>query len=94
MQKLLKAWDDAVALLNESPEEGQSIIAEAVGSDLEELRTAFEGVEIYDLEYNKKLYKSGELQALLKDVEKVAKRIGLVEVELDPNDILAFDLMP
>lgn len=49
VQNLLLVWNDAVTFYDENPEEGQSIIAEAVGASPEDLTTSFEGVEFYDL---------------------------------------------
>src|SRR5205823_1291525 len=50
---LLKAWDAALADYAASPEQGRAIIAEAVGSNAEELRSAFDGVKFYSLAQNK-----------------------------------------
>ncbi|MBK8051338.1 MAG: ABC transporter substrate-binding protein [Anaerolineales bacterium] len=46
MKKLLQVWDEALAYLNENPDQG-AIIATAVGSSAEELATAFDGVHLF-----------------------------------------------
>ncbi len=45
---LAKAWDQAVQFLRDNPEEGGKIIADAVGSPMDEFTVAFEGVKLYD----------------------------------------------
>ncbi len=52
VQALVQVWEEAVTFLTENPAEGQAIIATAVGSTPEELKTAFDGVEFFDLAAN------------------------------------------
>jgi len=47
---LALAWNDAITYLRENPDEGGQIIADAVGSPLDEFQIAFEGVQVFDLE--------------------------------------------
>ena len=57
-KSLLKVWDDALAYYNANPADGQAIIAEAVGSSVEDLQTAFSGVKFYSLAENQKALSS------------------------------------
>ena len=75
VRNLLLAWDDAVKYLEENPEDGQTIIAEAVGSNLEELATSFEGVEFYDLEASN-TYLDNEFAATSTDIEEILESTG------------------
>lgn len=78
VRALLKVWDEAMAFYNSNPEEGKSIIAKAVGSSLEELATAFDGVEFYDLKANQSAL-SGAFMETIQDVAEVSKSIGLID---------------
>jgi NitT/TauT family transport system substrate-binding protein len=81
---LLMVWEEAVAFLNENPEEGRAIIATAVGSAPEELTTAFDGVQFYTLAENRKeLAEGGAFTKTLEDVQNVAMAIGLIEEPVD-----------
>ncbi len=75
---LLKVWGEALDFYNEDNTAGQAIIAEAVGSSAEDLKTAFEGVKFYDLTANQKDL-TGDFTSTIKDVADVSKTIGLFE---------------
>ena len=47
---LLLAWDDAVRFIRENPQQGGAMIAQAIGSTMEDFTPAFEGVRLYDLD--------------------------------------------
>lgn len=49
VEGLLAAWNDAIAFLRDNPEEGQAIIAKAVGADPAELGSTFAGVQFFDV---------------------------------------------
>lgn len=78
VRALLKVWDEAMAFYKSNPEEAQAIIAKAVGSSPEELKTAFDGVRFYDLSENRAEL-GGEFMAVMQDVADVSKSIGLIE---------------
>lgn len=78
VRALLKVWDEAMAFYKSNPEEAQAIIAKAVGSSPEELKTAFDGVRFYDLSENRAEL-GGEFMAVMQDVAEVSKSIGLIE---------------
>ena len=75
---LLKVWGEALDLYNKDNKAGQAIIAEAVGSAPEDLVTAFDGVEFYDLAANQKDL-TGDFVDTIKDVAEVSLAIGLFE---------------
>lgn len=78
VKTLLKVWNEAMAFYNSNPDEGKRIIANAVGSSLEELATAFDGVQFYDLAANQSEL-SGAFMETIQDVAEVSKSIGLFE---------------
>jgi len=50
---LIKSWKDAMAAYNQDVKAGRAMIAKGVGSPVEELETAFNGVQFYDVQQNK-----------------------------------------
>lgn len=87
---LIKSWNEAVEYYNAHPEEGQAIITKAVGSKPGELKTAFEGVKLYDLAENKKqLAPDGEyVTKTIEDVYTAANDVGLIEGDVDPKSMI------
>ncbi len=79
IRAMILAWDDAVTFLNEHPEEGGKIIADAVHSPMDEFKIAMEGVRVYDLEGNKKIL-NGEFQ-------KTMVNIGQIMIDTNPKEI-------
>lgn len=49
VEGLLAAWNDAIAFLRENPQEGQEIIAKAVGANVADLGSTFAGVQYFDV---------------------------------------------
>ncbi|MGH2990238.1 MAG: ABC transporter substrate-binding protein [Microbacterium sp.] len=49
---LMRAWQQAIEFYNSDTGPAQSVVADAVGADVGELKTAFEGVEFFDLQQN------------------------------------------
>lgn len=78
VRTLLKIWDEAMAFYKSNPDEAKAIIAKAVGSSLDELKTAFDGVRFYDLAENRTAL-TGEFMQVIEDVAKVSQSIGLIE---------------
>lgn len=78
VRALLKVWDEAMAFYKSNPQEAQAIIAKAVGSSPEELKTAFDGVRFYDLSENRAEL-GGEFMTVMQDVAEVSQSIGLIE---------------
>lgn len=70
IKALTAVWNDAVTYLKEHPEEGGKIIAEAVHSPMDEFKVAMEGVQVYDLAENQKLF-SGDFQQAMKEISQI-----------------------
>jgi NitT/TauT family transport system substrate-binding protein len=87
---LVKSWSEAVDYYNKHTSDAQAIITKAVGSNPGELKTAFEGVKIYDLAENKKqLAANGPyVTKTIADVAKAAKSVGLLDHPVDPKSML------
>ncbi len=78
MRKLLQTWSAAVDFLRVYPDDGRAIIAEAVGSTPEELASAFEGIEFYNLDENLDIM-TGDAVENLNIVAQSAISIGLID---------------
>ena len=79
LEGIIKAWDQAVAYLRANPEEGGKIIADAVGSPIEEFNTAFAGVQLYNIEEN--------VAALAGDFQATVGEIGSIMQAANPDQI-------
>lgn len=79
IQGVIRAWDQAVQFIEENPDEGGKIIADAVGSGMEEFQTAFEGVRLYDLEMN--------VEALQGEYQEAFTTIGEIMADVNPDEI-------
>jgi NitT/TauT family transport system substrate-binding protein len=79
IKALTLAWDDAVTYLNAHPAEGGKIIADAVGSPMDEFKVAFEGVRVYDLKGNNEAFQGEFL--------KTFNEVGQIMAQLNPKDI-------
>ncbi|WP_210529615.1 ABC transporter substrate-binding protein [Rubellimicrobium arenae] len=79
VQGLIRAWDDAVAFIRENPEEGSAIIAEAVGSPMEEFAPAFAGVRLYSVAENR--------DALTGQFQETVTQIGTVMQATNPDEV-------
>ncbi len=91
---LALAWNDAITFLRENPDEGGQIIADAVGSPLEEFQVAFEGVQVFDLEENAVQF-SGEFLETFVTVGEIMMSLNPDEITAvpDPADVLAVDYL-
>jgi NitT/TauT family transport system substrate-binding protein len=78
VKALLKVWDEALGFYNSDKTAGQAIISKAVGSEPEDLISAFEGVKFYTLAENQ-LDLGGNFLTIINDVAEVSKSIGLFD---------------
>lgn len=94
IESLALAWDDAITFLRENPDEGGQIIADAVGSPLEEFQIAFEGVQVFDLEENAVQF-SGDFLETFVTVGEIMMLLNPDEITEvpDPADALAVDYL-
>jgi NitT/TauT family transport system substrate-binding protein len=94
IESLALAWNDAITFLRENPDEGGQIIADAVGSPLEEFQIAFEGVQVFDLEENAIQF-SGDFLETFVTVGEIMMLLNPDEITEvpDPADVLAADYL-
>ena len=85
IQALVNVWGKAIEFYNSNEDEGQEIIAKAVGSSKEDLETAFDGVKYFDLESNKDQLTGDFLTSTLPAVNQAAMDAGLVSKTIDPT---------
>lgn len=87
VRALLRVWDEGVAYYKSNPEDAKSIIAKGMGSNYEELKSAFDGIDLYDLADNRQIL-SNEFKATLADGAQVAQSIGLLDTIPDLNILI------
>jgi NitT/TauT family transport system substrate-binding protein len=87
IETLIKTWGDAVAYYNSNGDDAKAIISKAVGATPEDLKTAFDGVKIYDLAEAKALM-AGDFPKTMTDIMKIAVAAGIMPAEIDPTTIL------
>lgn len=92
--EVLGAWDDAVAYYADNTDEARAIIAKGVGSDVEDLETAFDGVHYYSVEENRDLLTGEYLTDTLPALTEVARSIGLVTGEIDAESAIRAEYLP
>ena len=85
---LLKTWGDAVAYLRTNQTAGQAIIEKAVGANPGDLKTAFEGVQIYSLDEAKQLMTGGAYLKTLTEVKKIASDAGIITKPVDETKVM------
>lgn len=86
---IVRAWNDAVTFYRENPEEGGAIIAEAVGSPLDEFKVAMDGVRLYDLSENAAAL-GGEYQAMFTNVATIMNETNpdTITILPDPAEVV------
>lgn len=88
---IIKAWNQAVTFIRENPEEGGAIIANAVGSPIEEFNTAFAGVHLYDVAENVTMLE-GEFQGTVDEIGKIMQTANPEEIKTVPTGAELMDL--
>jgi len=81
---LALAWGDAITFLRENPDDGGKIIADAVGSPMDEFKVAFEGVQVFDLAENKTQLEGPFLETFT-TVGEIMKGINPDEIKEVPD---------
>lgn len=87
IETLIKTWNDAVGYYNSNGDDAKAIISKAVGATPEDLKTAFDGVDIYDVAQAKALL-DGEFPKTMNDIMKIAVAAGIMPAEIDPTKIV------
>jgi NitT/TauT family transport system substrate-binding protein len=97
---LIKAWGDAVTYYRSNTADAQGIIEKAVGANPGDLKTAFDGVQLYSLaEANALFAAGGGYDATLAEVKQIATDAGIIvkpvdETKVVNNTFLAAALAP
>ena len=84
----LRAWGDSVDYYTASTADAQAIITKAVGADAGSLKTAFDGVTIYDLKGAKALMTGGAYLQTLALVKKIATDAGIITSPVDETKVM------
>lgn len=90
---MLQAWQEAFDFLQANPDEGQKIIADAVGSDLEEFKTAWQGIKLYDVAGSKQMF-AGEIEETYKQIGEVLVASGGATSVPNPAEVFDASYLP
>lgn len=85
---MLKAWDAALKDYQANKAADQAIIAEAVGSPVADLETAFDGVRYYSLAEAKAAFAGDFRTKTFADVLQSAEKAKLVTKDVSPDAII------
>jgi NitT/TauT family transport system substrate-binding protein len=85
---LIKSWGAAMADYQADPAGGQAVIEKAVGAEAGTLKTAFDGVQLYDLQAAKDLMTGGDYGATLKEVKDIALAAGIMTTDVDETTLV------
>ncbi|MBZ9696940.1 MULTISPECIES: ABC transporter substrate-binding protein [unclassified Mesorhizobium] len=85
---MIKSWDAALKDYNADTPGGRAIIAKAVGSDVKDLNTAFDGVRYYSLAENKTALTGEFTTKTFADVEGAAKNAKLLQADVTPEQMI------
>ena len=85
---LLRAWGDSVDYYTANTADGQAIIEKAIGADAGSLKTAFDGVTLYDLKSAKGLMTGGAYGKTLAMVKQIATDAGIITSPVDETKVV------
>ncbi|PJM72560.1 ABC transporter substrate-binding protein [Bifidobacterium primatium] len=85
LTSLLKAWDQSIDFYDRNTDEGQEIIATAIGSKKEDLKTAFAGVKYFTAKDNASKL-DGDFKSTFEAVNKASIKAKIVSGTLNPDD--------
>ncbi len=85
---MVKSWAAAVDSYNADTAGARAIISKAVGSSVDELNTAFDGVRYYSLADNKTALTGDFTTKIFVDVEAAAKNAGLLQGDVTPEQMI------
>ncbi len=85
---LLKAWGGAMDFYKSNTADAQGIIETAVGASPGDLKTAFDGVQLYTLAEAKALMTGGGYGATLTEVKKIATDAGIITSPVDETTVM------
>ena len=79
---MIEAWDAALAAYEKDTPAGRSIIAKAVGSNAQELDTAFDGIRFYSLAENKAALGKEFAAKTFENVKAAARKAGIITADI------------
>jgi NitT/TauT family transport system substrate-binding protein len=79
VQSVVNAWGPAIDFYKSDTDEARKIIATNVGSDVDALSSAFDGVKFFSLADNKTELGGNYLESTLPAVQDIASKIGVIE---------------
>lgn len=83
VQSLVDSWAGAMDFYDANTETAQEIIAEYIGSDIDSLRTAFDGVEFYSGPDNADALTGEYVDEIMPIVEEASLITGIIEDTVD-----------
>jgi NitT/TauT family transport system substrate-binding protein len=94
IRAVIAAWGDSVDFYETNTEEARTIIAAGVGSTVDELASAFDGVRYFTLADNAEMLEGSYRDETLPSIIKVASRIGMIDGSVKPADIINASFLP
>ncbi|HTV56706.1 MAG TPA: ABC transporter substrate-binding protein, partial [Terriglobia bacterium] len=88
IEALIRTWQDAMEYYNANVKDGRTIIAQAVGSDLASLNSAFDGVTYYTVPAARDAFNGSFRDRTFGDVLKAAQQAGLVNGNVTADQAL------
>jgi NitT/TauT family transport system substrate-binding protein len=88
IEALIRTWQDAMNYYNANVKDGRTIIAQAVGSDLASLNSAFDGVTYYTVPAARDAFNGSFRDRTFGDVLKAAQQAGLVNGNVTADQAL------
>jgi NitT/TauT family transport system substrate-binding protein len=85
---LLRSWQDALTYYNANLNDGRSIIASSVGSDLPSLETAFDGVQYYTVPEARAAFNGTFTAKTFSDVLQAATVAGILTSPVTPSEVI------
>ncbi|RJX77840.1 ABC transporter substrate-binding protein [Pseudomonas sp. LS-2] len=85
---LIKSWKDAMSVYKQDVKAGREVIASGVGSPVEELETAFNGVQFYDVAENKTSLASDFGAKVLPEVSQAAVLSKILQANVPTQGIV------
>jgi len=85
---LLKAWGGAVDYYRSNTADAQGIIEKAIGANPGDLKTAFDGVQLYSLSEAKGLMTGGGYLKTLAMVKQIATDAGIITSPVDATKVM------
>lgn len=88
VQGVVDAWGPSIDFYESDNEEARAIIAENVGSDVDALSSAFDGVKFFSLEDNASELGGTYTESTLPTVQDIASEIGIVDGGIDIPSVI------